>query len=434
MAVMERTQVGIVGGGPAGLLLSHLLALDGIDSVLVETRSRGHCEARQRAGMLEATTTALLRAAGVGARLDAEGLRHDGIYLQFSGERHHVSFRGLTGRQVTIYGQTEIVRDLIAARLADGGALEFGVTATEVDRIDTERPVLRYTSADGRRHEVTCDVIAGCDGDHGICRAALQQRGLVTTAGREYPYGWLGILARVAPSVDQVLYARHENGFALHSMRGPQVSRLYLQVPQDEDIAAWPDDRVWEELARRMSVPGWDLTPGPVLSKGITRMRSLVTSPMSWGRLFLAGDAAHIVPPTGAKGLNLAVADVAALATALTRLLRDGQPQAARDYSARSLERAWQATRLALQMTEALHVTPGQDPLRTGLQLAVLRQLTTSRAAAVAFAETYAGSRSPGWSPSIAAPDDDAPASGWLRKAPVPESLGRYEPSGYGTR
>jgi p-hydroxybenzoate 3-monooxygenase len=400
MAVTERTQVGIVGGGPAGLLLSHLLALAGIDSVLVEIRSRSHCETRQRAGMLEASTTALLRAAGLGTRLDAEGLHHDGIYLQFSGERHHVSFRDLTGRQVTIYGQTEIVRDLIAARLAAGATLEFSVTATEVDLIDSPQPLLRYTSADGRPHEVACDVIAGCDGFHGICRAALEQRGLVTAAARAYPYGWLGILARAAPSVDQVLYARHENGFALHSMRSPQVSRLYLQVPEDEDIARWPDDRIWDELSRRMTVPGWELAPGPVLSKDITRMRSLVTSPMSWGRLFLAGDAAHIVPPTGAKGLNLAVADVAALAAALTRLLRDGQPQAAREYSARSLERAWQATRLALQMTEALHVTPGQDALQAGLQLAVLRQLTTSRAAATAFAETYAGSRSPAWDPA----------------------------------
>ena len=430
MTVRKRTQVGIVGGGPAGLLLSHLLALGGIDSVLVESRSRSYCESRQRAGMLEASTTALLRAAGLGARLDAEGLHHDGIYLQFSGERHHVSFRDLTGQQVTIYGQTEIVRDLIAARLADGADLEFSVSDAEVDRIDSDQPVLRYTSADSRRHEVACDVIAGCDGGHGICRAALEKRGLVTTAARSYPYGWLGILAQVAPSVDQVLYARHENGFALHSMRGPRVSRLYLQVPETEDIDRWPDDRIWDELSRRTTVPGWELAPGPILSKSITSMRSLVTSPMSWGRLFLAGDAAHIVPPTGAKGLNLAAADVAALAMALTRLLRDRQPQDAREYSGRRLDRAWQATRLALEMTEALHVTPGQDGLRSGLQIAALRQLTTSRAAATAFAETYAGTRSPGWDPAVSTLSRRASMTGgWLRAAPAPGVRGRHDPA-----
>src|SRR5215472_15353981 len=275
MAVTSRTQVGIIGAGPAGLMLSQLLALRGIDSIIVENRDREYCEARQRAGMLEAGTVAALRAAGVGKRLDAEGLEHDGIYLQFGGERHHVNFRELTdGRWVTIYAQTEIVKDLIRARVADGAALEFEVTDTEVADLDSAHPVLRYTDSAGERHEVTCDAIAGCDGFHGMCRPAIPRGGLRLVAERSYPYGWLGILAKAPPSTDEVIYCRHENGFALHSMRTPEVGRLYLQVPADEDIRNWPDDRIWHELARRFALPGWKLTEGPVLEKGITSMRS----------------------------------------------------------------------------------------------------------------------------------------------------------------
>ncbi|HUZ22259.1 MAG TPA: 4-hydroxybenzoate 3-monooxygenase, partial [Streptosporangiaceae bacterium] len=307
----ERTQVGIVGSGPAGLLLAHLLALRGIDSVLVELRSRAYCEARQRAGVLEQGSVDLLRAAGVASRLDREGLEHGGIYLQFGGERHHLDFRDLTGgRTVTVYAQTEVVKDLIAARLAAGGDIEFEVTDTEVADLETDRPVLRYTSADGVRHEVTCDAIAGCDGFHGICRPAIPAA-LRTVREREYPYAWLGILARVAPSTDELIYAHHPRGFALHSLRSPQVSRLYLQVPPGTDVADWPDDRIWAQLQLRLGLPGWDLKEGPVLEKGVTPMRSFVSEPMRHGRLFLAGDSAHIVPPTGAKGLNLALADVA---------------------------------------------------------------------------------------------------------------------------
>ena len=392
MTVHERTQVGIVGAGPAGLLLSHLLALGGVESVCVENRSRAYCEARQRAGMLESTTVELLRAVGLGGRLDAEGLEHDGIYVQFDGERHHLDFRELTGgRWITIYAQTEIVKDLIAARTAAGAALEFEVSDTAVSGLDSDRPVLSYTDRHGERHVVTCDVIAGCDGFHGICRPAIPDGGLTTVAERSYPYAWLGILAAAPPSTDEVIYCRHDNGFALHSMRTPEVGRLYLQVAADEDIASWPDERIWDELRRRLAVPGWSLRAGPVLQKSITPMRSFVAAPMRHGSLFLAGDAAHIVPPTGAKGLNLAVADVAALATALIRLTRDGERELADAYSDYCLERVWRATHLSWWMTSMLHVVPGQDPFESELQLAQLRHLVTSRTAAAMLAETYTG-------------------------------------------
>jgi p-hydroxybenzoate 3-monooxygenase len=392
MTVRQRTQVGIVGAGPAGLLLSHLLALGGVDSIVVENRSRAYCEARQRAGMLESTTVELLRSVGLGDRLDAEGLEHDGIYLQFGGMRHHMNFRELTGgRWVTIYAQTEIVKDLIRARLSAAAALEFEVSQTQVAELESDRPVLRYRDSSGERHEVTCDAIAGCDGFHGICRRSIPRGGLAAVTERTYPYGWLGILAQAPPSTDEVIYCRHDDGFALHSMRTPEVGRLYLQVPADEDIARWPDERIWSELRHRMAVPGWELRTGPVLEKGITAMRSFVAEPMRYGRLFLAGDAAHIVPPTGAKGLNLAVADVAALAAALIRLLRDGRPELADAYSDHCLERVWRATHLACWMTSMLHVVPGQDPFESALQLAQLRNLVTSRAAATMLAENYTG-------------------------------------------
>ena len=392
MTVHERTQVAIVGAGPAGLLLSHLLSLAGVDSVCVESRSRAYCEARQRAGMLEGTTVELLRAVGLGSRLDAEGLEHDGIYLQFDGERHHLDFRELTGgRWITIYAQTEIVKDLIAARTAAGAALEFEVTDTVVSGLDSAAPELRYTDSGGQRHIVTCDVIAGCDGFHGICRPAIPGGGLTTVAERDYPYAWLGILAAAPPSTDEVIYCRNERGFALHSMRTPQVSRLYLQVPADEDITRWPDERIWAELQRRLAVPGWQLRTGPVLAKSVTPMRSFVAAPMRYGRLFLAGDAAHIVPPTGAKGLNLAVADVAALGTALIRLIRDNDPELAAAYSDYCLQRVWRSTYLSWWMTSMLHIAPGQDQFEGELQLAQLRHLVTSRTAAATLAETYTG-------------------------------------------
>jgi p-hydroxybenzoate 3-monooxygenase len=387
-----RTQVGIVGAGPAGLLLSHLLALRGIDSVLIELRSREYCEARQRAGVLEDGSVALLRDAGVAGRLDQQGLEHGGIYLQFSGERHHINFRDLTGgRSVTVYAQTEVVKDLIARRLADGGpgAIEFCVTDIEVTDLDTNQPALRYTDASGSRQEITCDAIAGCDGFHGICRRAIPPSAL-TTWERDYPYAWLGILADVPPSTDELIYAHHADGFALHSLRSPTVSRLYLQVDTGEDIAAWPDDRIWAELSRRFELPGWTLDQGPVLDKGITPMRSFVSAPMRYGRLFLAGDAAHIVPPTGAKGLNLALADVAVLAPALDGLLHSDDKLAAA-YSARCLERVWRSTHFSWWMTTMLHRTPGADAMASQLQLSQLRYVVSSRAAATSLAENYTG-------------------------------------------
>jgi p-hydroxybenzoate 3-monooxygenase len=385
-----RTQVGIIGAGPAGLLLSHLLALRGIDSVLVENRSRGYCEARQRAGLLEDGSVALLRQAGLAGRLDREGLEHEGIYLQFAGQRRHIDFRALTGRTVTVYAQTEIVKDLIAARLAAGAQLEFEVSGTAVADLDSGRPVLRYTSADGTRRALRCDVIAGCDGFHGISRPAIPA-GQLTTWQRDYPYAWLGVLAEVPPSTDELIYAHHPRGFALHSLRSPLVSRLYLQVPVDEDIAAWPDERIWAELHTRFALPGWELKEGPILDKAITPMRSFVAAPMRYGRLFLAGDAAHIVPPTGAKGLNLALTDVAVLADALDQLLNHGDPALADGYSANSLDRVWRRTHFSWWMTTMLHTAPGGDPMETELQLAQLRYVTTSRAAATTLAENYTG-------------------------------------------
>jgi p-hydroxybenzoate 3-monooxygenase len=387
----KRTQVGIVGAGPAGLLLSHLLALRGIDSVVVETRSRAYCEARQRAGVLEDGSVRLLREAGLAGRLDREGLEHGGIYLQFAGERHHLDFRDLAGgRTVTVYAQTEVVKDLIARRLADGGALEFEVSETAVAGLDTGAPVLSYTAADGRRQEITCDAIAGCDGFHGICRPAIPER-LRTVRERDYPYAWLGILAETPPATDELIYAHHADGFALHSMRNPHISKLYLQVDHDARLEDWPEQRIWHALRQRFALPGWAVQEGPALDIAITPMRSFVSEPMRYGRLFLAGDAAHIVPPTGAKGLNLAIADVAVLADALSDLLLRGDHRLADGYSATCLNRVWRSTHFSWWMTTMLHRTPGADPMEAALQLSQLRYVTTSRAASVTLAENYVG-------------------------------------------
>src|SRR6185437_16976790 len=385
-----RTQVGIVGAGPAGLLLSHLLALRGIDSVVVEIRSRAYCEARQRAGVLEDGTVRLLREAGLAGRLDRLGLEHGGIHLQFAGERHHLDFRDLAGgRTVTVYAQTEVVKDLIASRLADGANLEFEVSGTAVADLDTGTPVLSYTTPDGQRHEITCDVIAGCDGFHGICRPAIPDR-LRTVWERGYPYAWLGILAEAPPATDELIYARHPDGFALHSMRNLQTSKLYLQVEPDTRAEDWPEARIWQALQERFALPGWAVKEGPALDIAVTPMRSFVSAPMRYGRLFLAGDAAHIVPPTGAKGLDLAIADVAVLADALSELLR-GDHRLADAYSDTCLNRVWRSTHFSWWMTTMLHRTPGADPMTEELQLSQLRYVTTSRAAATSLAENYTG-------------------------------------------
>jgi p-hydroxybenzoate 3-monooxygenase len=380
-----------VGAGPAGLLLSHLLAQRGIDSVVVEIRSRAYCEARQRAGVLEDGTVRLLREAGLAGRLDREGLEHGGIYLQFAGERHHLDFRDLAGgRTVTVYAQTELVKDLIARRVGDGGALEFEVSGTVVADLDAGTPVLSYTAADGQRHEITCDVIAGCDGFHGISRPAIPGR-LHTVWERDYPYAWLGILAEAAPATDELIYAHHPDGFALHSMRSMQISKLYLQVDHDARVQDWPEHRIWQALQSRFALPGWAVKEGPPLDIAVTPMRSFVSAPMRYGRLFLAGDAAHIVPPTGAKGLNLAIADVAVLADALEAMLLSGDHRLADAYSDTCLSRVWRSTHFSWWMTTMLHRTPGADAMEAALQLSQLRYVTTSRAASATLAENYVG-------------------------------------------
>jgi p-hydroxybenzoate 3-monooxygenase len=385
----QRTQVAIVGAGPAGLVLGRLLDRLGVDTVVLEARTRAHVEARIRAGVLEQGTTEVLREAGVGERLDREGLVHGGIHLRFAGESHRIPLAELTGRAVTIYGQTEVVKDLVAARLDSGGPLHFECDEVALDGLETGEPMVRYVR-DGRAHELRCDAIAGCDGFHGICRASMPA-GVLAVFERAYPYAWLGILAAVAPSSDELVYARHDRGFALHSMRSPTVSRLYLQVDPGEDVAAWPDERVWDELDVRLAAGGWALRRGPVLEKSITPMRSFVAAPMRHRSLFLAGDAAHIVPPTGAKGLNLAVADAARLADALDAHLAGRSSSGLEEYSHRCLERVWRAQHFSWWMTTMLHVDPAADAYDEALALSQLRHVCGSTAAATSLAENYVG-------------------------------------------
>ena len=386
-----RTQVGIVGGGPSGLMLGHLLHLQGIDSVILERRPAEHVIERVRAGVLEQGTVDLLIAAGLGDRLRREGMRHDGVYLAFDGSRHRIDFAALTGgRGITIYGQNEVVRDLIDAHQAAGAALRFDVPDVSVHDLDTERPRIRFTD-EGAPRDLVCDFIAGCDGYHGPCRAAIPPSTL-RTFERVYPFGWLGILANAAPTSDELVYSLHERGFALFSMRSASITRLYLQCAPDEDPDRWPDDRIWAELGTRLQTDdGWRPGEGPILQKGVTGMRSFVAEPMRYGRLFLAGDAAHIVPPTGAKGLNLAMADVHRLADALTTFYRTGQPQALDSYSDRGLRRVWRAQRFSWWMTSMLHRDEGASPFDHRRQHAELDYLITSEAAMTSLAESYAG-------------------------------------------
>jgi len=384
-----RTQVGIVGAGPAGLTLAQLLARENIESVVLENRSRDYVERRIRAGVLEQGTVDLLRDAGVGERMDREGIVHGGIHLQFDGGRHHVPMRELTGRSIVIYGQTEVVKDLIAARLDADLPLLFEVADVSVHDLQAKAPRIRFAHG-GTEHELECDVIAGCDGFHGVCRPAIPS-GVLRTFEREYPFGWLGILAEVAPSMDELVYTHTERGFALLSLRSPTLSRYYLQVAHDEDVAEWPDERIWEELQRRTSLEGWTLHEGPVLEKGVTGMRSFVCEPMQHGNLFLAGDAAHIVPPTGAKGLNLAIHDVRVLAEALVHRYRTGSRDLLDAYSRECLRRVWRCEHFSWWMTTMLHRLPGDDPFDLQLQRAQLRYVTTSKAQARALAENYVG-------------------------------------------
>jgi p-hydroxybenzoate 3-monooxygenase len=371
-------------------VLAHLLHLEGIDSVVLEDRSREYVEQRVRAGVLEQGTVDLLTEIGVGERLQREGLVHDGIELQFEGERHRIDFPRLTGgRRITVYGQQEVVKDLIAARLDTGRQLLFEVEGVSVHDLESESPLIRFRHG-GDEVELRCDFIGGCDGFHGVCRDSIPA-GVLTAYERVYPFAWLGILAAAPPSNEELIYAYHERGFALHSMRSPTITRLYLQVRPDEDLAEWSDERIWDELERRLGLEGWTLNTGEVLEKGITDLRSFVIEPMQHGRLFLAGDAAHIVPATGAKGLNLAVADVRLLAPALAAWYRDGDEALLERYSSDALRRVWRAEHFSWFMTSMLHRLEGGDDFDTKLQLSQLAYVCSSEKAAAALAENYVG-------------------------------------------
>ena len=371
-------------------MLAHLLHLAGIDSVVLEDRSREHVEQRIRAGVLEQGTVELLVEIGVGERLLREGLVHDGIEIQFAGRRQRIDFPSLTGgRRITVYGQQEVVKDLIAARLETGRPLLFEVSDVSAEAFESESPVVRFRHQ-GDEVELRCDFVAGCDGFHGVCRESVPP-GVLTAFEREYPFAWLGILAEAPPSNEELIYAYHERGFALHSMRSPTLTRLYLQCRPDEDIEEWPDERIWEELARRFELGGWTLNTGDIVEKGVTPMRSFVVEPMQCGRLFLAGDAAHIVPPTGAKGLNLAVADVRLLAAALAAWYRDADGSLLERYSSDALRRVWRAEHFSWFMTSMLHRLEGGDEFDVKLQLAQLAYVCSSEKAAASLAENYVG-------------------------------------------
>ena len=390
MANPQRTQVGIVGAGPAGLVLSHLLYLNGIDSIVVENRSRQYVEERVRAGVLEQGTVDLLTAMGLGERMRTEGLVHYGVELRFGGKGHRIDFQDLTdGKGITIYAQNEVLKDLNNARAATGGRVLFEVEDVSIHDLDSSHPKIRYKK-DGDIHEITCDFVAGCDGFHGICRPSVPA-GVLTEYVREYPFGWLGILAEAPPSSEELVYTYHDRGFALLSMRTPHISRLYLQCKPDEDISQWSDDQIWHELHTRLASDGWKLTEGRILQKGITGMRSFVVEPMQYGRLFLAGDSAHIVPPTGAKGLNLAVADVQVLARGFKEFYSSGRRDLLDSYSEVALCRVWKVQRFSWWMTSMLHRFPDENSFDQRRQLAELDYVTTSRAAAKTLAENYVG-------------------------------------------
>jgi p-hydroxybenzoate 3-monooxygenase len=386
-----RTQVGIVGAGPAGLLLAQLLHRNGIDSLVVENRSRDHVIDRVRAGVLEQGTVDLLSAVGVSAGLCRDGLRHEGLYVSFGGQRHRIDLAELTGgKAITVYGQNEVVRELIDARTSTGRPLCFEADHVSVDALDSSTPVLRFQH-EGAHHEVRCDFIAGCDGFHGICRPSIPG-GALTVSEREYPFGWLGVLAEAAPSSKELVYTCHERGFALFSMRSPTLTRLYLQVPPDEPIGNWSDEAIWAEMLVRMSTDdGWQPSVGRIIQKSVTPMRSFVAAPMRYGRLFLAGDAAHIVPPTGAKGLNLAASDVLVLARALKSFYERGHTEYLDQYSDVCVRRVWKAQRFSWWMTSTLHRFPDQSAFDYQRQRADLDYLTSSRAAMTSLAEQYVG-------------------------------------------
>jgi p-hydroxybenzoate 3-monooxygenase len=386
-----RTQVGIVGGGPAGLLLSHLLHLQGIESVVLERRSREDLETTVRAGVLEHGTAGLLREVGVGERMLREGSVHHGIELRFDGCGHRIDFADLTdGLSITIYGQQEVVKDLIRARLEVGGKVLFEASAESVGDLDTESPKIRFIK-DGEQEEISCEYVAGCDGSLGVCRTGIPQNAR-TEYTRTYPFGWFGILVEGPPSTEELIYTLHDRGFALVSTRSPEVQRLYFQCDPQDDVEEWPDERIWDELSTRLAThDGWELAGGKIFQKDIVQMRSFVCEPMQHGRLFLAGDVAHIVPPTGAKGMNLAVADIRVLAHALTEFYRSGDKGLLDAYSETCLRRVWRAQRFSWWMTSMLHRFDRSDPFQLKVQQAELDYVTTSRAAATTIAENYVG-------------------------------------------
>ena len=383
------TQVGIVGAGPAGLLLSHLLHLHGIDSVVLEVRSREYIENRIRAGVLEYGTEQLLNDYGVGDRMRREGMLHKGVVMRFGRADHRIDFANLVGKHVMVYGQHKVVQDLIAARLAAGGSIVFDAEGVSVHDFPSGRPRIRYRHH-GSSYEIDCDIIAGCDGFHGIFRPSMPE-GLLRIFEREYPFSWLGILAEAPPSTEENVYVSHERGFALLAMRSPKLSRLYLQCRPGENLTAWSDDRIWSELHMRASRDGFTLAEGTILQRGITPMRSYVAEPMQCGRLFLAGDAAHIVPPTGAKGLNLAAADIAVLARAIVAFYRQGVTDGLDAYSVNCLRRIWKVQRFSWWMTSLLHRFFDRTQFEQQMQAAELDYVFTSRAASLALAENYVG-------------------------------------------
>jgi p-hydroxybenzoate 3-monooxygenase len=383
-----RTQVGIIGAGPAGLMLARLLRLQGIDSIIIENRTEEYIYNRIRAGLIEHWAADLITDVGAGERMKHESLLHWGINLGRNGELHHIDFKHLVDKRVTIYGQQEVVKDLIALRRANGGPLLFEVDQVSVHDFDTDRPKIRFTH-EGKPQEIECDFIAGCDGFHGICRPSLPE-GTVRVFERDYPFGWLGILSESPPPDDELVYSYTDGGFALYTMRSPTLSRLYLQCDHDEDIKNWPDARIWEELHKRLG-GARKLQEGKMLQKGITPMRSFVAEPMQYGRLFLAGDSAHIVPPTGAKGMNLAFADVVYMSRAFDAFYKSRRNDLLDSYTRTCLRRVWKAQRFSWWMTQLMHVFPDDTPFDRRRQLADLDYIVSSETAARSLAEQYVG-------------------------------------------